>query len=237
MVLRSRAGQFLPKEIVGHLPMFDEPQRSAPRLGSDVNFPIVQSFALDSAESSKRVAISGNFLWAITATDINVAVDLRFNSQRAGAIPIGSGFFLSGIAFDEIYLDWLAQAAKSITFVFGLIPGIDFVVINPNSQSSSVTIAGGNLNKPATVLTTADVSLLATATTQIRPINTVRHEIIISNLAGNTQTFRIGESAAAAARGIPLAPGQTIILTTTAAIPGHNPGAGAESVSVLEISD
>lgn len=78
----------------------------------------------------------------------------------------------------------------------------------------------------------ADVSLAASTTTQILAADTARKEAIISNLSTNTKTFRIGDSGAGAANGIPLAPGASIVLTTSAEIQGHNPTAGAESVAV-----
>lgn len=91
--------------------------------------------------------------------------------------------------------------------------------------------------KAATLPDTADVSLVATATTIIKAINLNRREIIIANLPTNTQTMRIGASTAGAARGIPLQPGQSITLAATAAVYGYNPGGSAESVAVVEVED
>ena len=89
----------------------------------------------------------------------------------------------------------------------------------------------------ATVLNTvADVSLSGGeegATTQIVEANANRLCVIITNLATNTQTFRIGDADAGASRGIELAPGESIEIETTAAVYGYNPGGSAESVSVM----
>lgn len=81
-----------------------------------------------------------------------------------------------------------------------------------------------------------DVSLAATATTLIAAAAAGQAELIVSNPVGNTQTFRIGDSGAGAANGLPLAPGITLVLTTSAAVYGYNPGAGAESVAVARTS-
>ena len=86
----------------------------------------------------------------------------------------------------------------------------------------------------ATVLnTSSDVSLLAGVTTMIVGADADRLCVMIANLATNTQTFRIGNASTDASTGIELAPGESIEIETTAAVYGYNPGAGAESVSVM----
>lgn len=95
-----------------------------------------------------------------------------------------------------------------------------------------------DITRSATIVTTADVSMLAGALTAIRPANTARRRVLITNLAAGAATLRIGDSVnTGAARGIPLAPGETITLETTAAISGWNPGGVAQSVAVLEETD
>lgn len=106
-----------------------------------------------------------------------------------------------------------------------------------NGDYSRRAMPSINFAKPQTLATVADVSLAAGATTQIAAANSSRREIHITNLPGNTQTIRIGDVNAGAARGTPVMPGDTYILTTTAAVYGYNPGAGAESVAVLTIAD
>lgn len=102
-----------------------------------------------------------------------------------------------------------------------------------NIRDGRLGVTGGVEIAPhGTLDSLPDVSLLTTATTQILAADTSRKEAIISNLATNTVTFRIGDSGAGAANGIPLPPGATIVLTTSAEIQGHNPTAGAESVAV-----
>jgi hypothetical protein len=81
----------------------------------------------------------------------------------------------------------------------------------------------------------ADVALAAAATTLILAANADRKEAIISNLLANASTMRIGDAGAAAANGIPLAPGETIVLTTSGEIRGFNPGA-IQSVAVSDIA-
>ncbi len=82
----------------------------------------------------------------------------------------------------------------------------------------------------------ADVSLAAGSATLILAADSNRDEAVISNPASNSQTMRIGGASAGASAGIPLPPGATLILSTTAAIYGYNPGAAAESVAVGVLS-
>ena len=82
-----------------------------------------------------------------------------------------------------------------------------------------------------------DVSLNPVSATLIVAANPARREVLISNLELNAETIRIGDANAAASRGIELSPGSTIVLTTTAAIYGYNPGTTAQPVGVLEVAD
>lgn len=83
----------------------------------------------------------------------------------------------------------------------------------------------------------ADVTLAATATTQILPTLTSRLCALICNKKGNTQTLRIGDSNAGATRGVELPPGATISIETTEAIYGYNPGGAGEDVNVVWTQD
>lgn len=90
---------------------------------------------------------------------------------------------------------------------------------------------------PSILDTVADVAMTATATTQILAANGDRVKALITNLAANTQTLRIGDTNAGATRGVELAPGETIELETTEAIYGYNPGGVAQSVGVAWTED
>ena len=86
----------------------------------------------------------------------------------------------------------------------------------------------------ATVLNvSSDVSLAAGTDTMIVGADANRLCVIITNLAANTQTFRIGNASVSATAGVELAPGESIEIETTAAVYGYNPGGSAESVSVM----
>lgn len=98
--------------------------------------------------------------------------------------------------------------------------------------SGAITIAGSQ-----NIATVADVALAAGVATQIVAANVARRAVVVKNLAGNLQTMRIGDAVAGAARGLELAPGETISIDSGAAVYGYNPGGAAESVSVMEVRD
>ncbi len=87
--------------------------------------------------------------------------------------------------------------------------------------------------KATALNTAANVTLAVGATTQIVGSLSTRLSVIITNLATNTQTFRIGDANAGASRGIELAPGESIEIETTAAVYGYNPGGSGEAVTVM----
>jgi hypothetical protein len=78
----------------------------------------------------------------------------------------------------------------------------------------------------------ADITLIATSTTQIVAALTTRLCTLINNKRTNTQIFRIGDANVNASRGAELAPGESISIETNGAIYGYNPGI-TESILVL----
>ena len=92
-------------------------------------------------------------------------------------------------------------------------------------------------SKAGTFDSIADVSIAATSTDEVLAADSTRREAIITNLSGNVETLRVGDSGAGATNGTPLSPGSTLILATTAVIHAHNPGAAAQSVAVATTKD
>ncbi len=88
------------------------------------------------------------------------------------------------------------------------------------------------LTKPQTLTDAADVALAAAVTTLILAADTTRHSALITNLAANKKTFRIGGATAGAARGAELSPGKAIEIEGGGAIYGYNPAGAAQSVAV-----
>lgn len=90
--------------------------------------------------------------------------------------------------------------------------------------------------QPQTLTDAADILLPAAATTLILAADPTRHSALITNLAANTKTFRVGGATAAAARGAELPPGKSIGIEGGGALYGYNPAGAAESVAVLTVS-
>ena len=82
-----------------------------------------------------------------------------------------------------------------------------------------------------------DVILVAGAATPILATDVLRRVAIITNLAANVSTIRVGNITVNANRGIPLAPGETVSLETTYHISGWNPGLVNQNVAVCWTSD
>jgi hypothetical protein len=125
--------------------------------------------------------------------------------------------------------------------------GFDAVEITSSlTQAVSFYIARGQVgsnvfsgnvavSKPTTIDTVADVALGAGVATQIVPLDAARRQALITNLQANVNIIRVGDANVGAARGVQVAPGQTITLDGTEAIFGFD--AAAESVGVLVIKD
>ncbi|NIT63674.1 MAG: hypothetical protein GWO39_07760 [Gammaproteobacteria bacterium] len=124
-------------------------------------------------------------------------------------------------------------------------------IFNPNATALTISfelatgelidraliLAGGAVQteeQSADTLSPAeDVTLSAAIATQVAPVNTARRRVLITNLAGNTNTIRVGDVSVSLTRGAPVAPGQTITLETTAAVYAWS--TGSQDVAVLEV--
>jgi hypothetical protein len=179
------------------------------------------------AGSERGHTIRGRFLRVKSAS---AAVRIRAIDESGTTIAdmeMTSGVrFSLPVMFTKIRIENEGGAVADVTLTAG----------TGDADDSSVT---GSLNiaKSTTLQTVADVSILATTTTQIAAADSARREILITNLSTNTAAFRVGDSSAGAARGVEVLPGSTIALETTAAVYAYNSGAGAQSVGVLEVMD
>lgn len=203
-----------------------------PSFGIDPAALKVKTIPLDSALENHRVEMTGTFIYAIKASSKTVTLDLGFQDTFSDKMPFYEGQFIGGVRFDHVYVDCSAQSGGYITFIYGVEAEGQMRFNNPSSQFNSVSVV-----RPATITTTADATLVADTTTLIAAADSTRHEVLIHNLSANTLTLRIGESAAAAARGIPLAPGQTMNLTVSGAVYAYNPAGATTDVCILEIKD
>lgn len=130
------------------------------------------------------------------------------------------------------YEDGAAVAVPFGTVVMGHDGSNVFpVVVDSNGYLQIREVKASILNSMA------DVTLAATSTTQIVGQVMTRFCVLICNLPGNTQTFRIGDASTGVTRGVELTPGQSISIETTEAVYGYNPGGSGEAVSVIWTED
>jgi hypothetical protein len=113
---------------------------------------------------------------------------------------------------------------------------IDFDYSRPINNTINEIIEPVDIAAAATFDSKADVSVNATTTALIIAANPARKRVRIGNKLTNTGTFRIGDNGAGAANGDELPPGGVWEDATTAAIYAYNPGGGAESLTVVEVS-
>lgn len=216
-------GRLYPKSFEGLSPR---------EFGIGANILKTRTFDLTNARDLEQIEIGGSCIWAIAATSLTAQIDLRINDQLRDPLTFQQGMFLRGIPFSRLYVSHAAQAGETITIFFAVEAEISNIeVVNPSIGFNNI-----NVTKATVLDTVADVALGAAATTQILAANADRRVALVTNLAANVSIFRIGDAAAAAARGVELAPGETVSLETTEAIHGYNPGA-IQSVGVTWTED
>lgn len=111
---------------------------------------------------------------------------------------------------------------------------IGYGEVKTNNVSISGTLKAA-LQGHSTLSSAADDSIAATSTELVLASNTNRKEALITNLSSNAGNIRVGDSNAGASRGVEVSPGQTVTLSTTAAIYVYNEGTSAQSVGLLEV--
>jgi hypothetical protein len=217
-------GRLFPENYEGEAPQ---------EFGRGANILKTRTFALDVARDLEEIEIGGSCLWAIGATNLTASIDIRVNDQLRDPVTFQQGMFIRGIPFSRLYVSHAAQAGETITLFFAREADVNNIeIVNPSIAFNNI-----NITKASVLDTIADVALGATATTQILAANAARRITLITNLSANIQTFRIGDAATGAARGVELAPGESVSLETTEAIYGYNPGAIAEGVGVTWTED
>jgi hypothetical protein len=186
--------------------------------------PRTQSFT---AGQEIPVSTAGQFLHILSAADpVQVSID------DGEFITLTQG---QGVETNFQKLRIKSATAQSIQWVTGAGRFVD-AAANVN-VSTSATVAPGN-----TLDNGGDVSLIAGAgpgaTTAIRGADANALTVIIKADAANTETVRIGTTGVNSSQGYPLAPGESVALSTTAAIAGYNPSTtDAQNVHVLPVRD
>ena len=210
--------------------------QSPKEFGLAVNAIKTRRITLDSARTNQEFEMGGSLLWCYNASSVGATATISFGdpSIASDGIIFKQNMMVRGVDFSRLLITNTAQAGEylDLAYVVEGEGGQNIEIENAASSFTAVTLAKATGFSSAT-----DISLLPTATTLIAPADATRREIFIKNLSTNTQTFRIGDSGAGATDGFPLEPGDGLVITTTGAVYGYNPGAGAESVAVIATTD
>jgi hypothetical protein len=114
---------------------------------------------------------------------------------------------------------------------------VQFGISSGGVRDGRLTLTGAinaEILAPDTLVTGDPVSAANSATTQLAAANTGRREIMMVNVHASS-TIYIGGAGATAGQGIPVLAGQSLTLTTSAAIFARNDSGGAVSVAVAEL--
>jgi len=204
------------------------PRNAPPEIGEGAADLRIQTIKLDDARDSVELKIKGNFIWAVTASDIQANVDVRFNDQSGDAFPVKRGASIGGLPFRRLYITNEAQAGKTITIMTVLErPRGEFRVTNPDISFNEVTLTRSTTSGDA-----LDQSI-ANGVTDIITANNTRRSFVIQSLTGE---LRVGPNAAAG-RGIKLQLGQTYSHDGSSGIRIHNESGAAGSYTYVQYFD
>lgn len=208
------------------------PQKAIPEFGLDPNAIRVITIPLDTALKDHEVDVTGTVLWAVNASSLSAAMDVKLQTQRNDKIPVSKGFFLRGARFSHLYITAAAQAGESITLLLAKETGDKLEIINPSSDFTSVSTS-----KSANLGSVADVTVAHGAAAAVcLAADATRREALIYN--SGTVDVRIGDSNIGAARGTWLPAGQEITLATTDDIYAYNPsGATDTTLAITTVLD
>ena len=171
------------------------------------------------ASGHQDIAVTGDFIYLHTANlPLQIEVDGQIITMRQGdKRTVAGGFPHFGV--DN-------KNASNVTAVF---------IVGSGDYSRQAITGNIAVSPPTNLQTVADVSLLASDTSLVIAANSNRNHVLITNLAGNAETIRVGDANAGAARGQPVVAGATAEINCTGAIYAHNPGTAAQSVAILEV--
>ena len=166
--------------------------------------------------------IPGDYFHVVTAPVNDLQV--RFDDG-----PLESVY--QGLGFRKYYSRFELYSATGQTV---LVRG-GFGSVTDGRSTATVNVTA-NVSPGNTLKNGGDVACGATATTQLLAADTDRLYAIIKNPSTNSVTVRIGTNTVGAANGIPLEPGETLPLATTAAVYAYNPDAGAVTISAASVA-
>jgi len=176
------------------------------------------------ANSQFHVSAAGTFIFFKTSTG-------------ALGVETESGKLVDMVSGDKLISAKPAGFAGFVLHNPTGVPIIAVLVVGFGDYDKASVVGNVTITKAAGGGATTDVPLSAGTSVIVSPVNLPRREVLITNL-DVADTIRVNISNHANATvGTPLLPGQTVVLTTTAAIYAWAPGGSTISVAVLEVVD
>ena len=158
---------------------------------------------------------------ASVGASVNVKIEVE-DTNESYILAVGDDVNLSPFSRLKISHDSIAEQAINLYIGSGTRAGSSKI-----GGAVSVAVASG-------ITSTSDIAIVANAVAvSIAAANTARKSALITNLSSSVGTLRVGDAAIGAARGVPVEPGATATIETTAAIFAFS--AAACTVSVLEL--
>lgn len=173
----------------------------------------------------QRWDIEGDWVTCITAPAGITDLTARFDQSEPVPLP-------QGLGFRRYYRTVELQSATGGAFV--VLAGFGSVADARATLNAAITanIAPGN-----TLNNGADVATVSGAATLLLAADATRLYATVANLSTNTVTVRIGNVTVAAATGIPLEPGETLSIGTTAAVYAYQASGGPVTISAASVSE
>lgn len=198
--------------------------------------PKIIKLALDNAQSPTPFDVTGDFLWAIAASDISALISVQYQDQTSDAFPFSEGTFFTW-PFSRLFLSWPAQPGKTITLAYArTVAGQPPFVVNPALAFNSVQLAGnlnGVVERPGTLIDVADVAVPNAGSVVLRASTATDRRRLIVNTGANA--IRVG-AAPAASTGALVQPSGSITLMGSYAVSAFGSG-GASTASVTVEAD
>ncbi len=171
-----------------------------------------------------EIGATGDFVRCLEST---ATFEISLNSGSRLYFSSGIEYKTSGTdEFTSIQIFNVGGSPLTVTLGWG------YGELNDNRLTATAAL---NIATPTGLQTTADQTVNSNSSGLIVAANNDRKEVIISNLADNGGKMRIGDSNVSSTRGVELSPGQSITLTTTAAIYAYNLGVSSQNVAILEV--
>lgn len=168
---------------------------------------------LDTAMDNFELIVKGNQLWAVDASDLDVAINVKYNEQSGQGIPIAKGFALKGVPFNKIYITSAAQAGKTITLLTTFISGAPVEFVNPTNSANEVKLLkGSTFRNSFPSQSAANVSTIAADNDRIG--------LMLTSWPGNDQEIYVGATNNATTllnEGLEVSPGDSLVFTEAAA--------------------